>query len=418
MKFEVRDPVYGFVKFNEWEKEIIAHPSIQRLRRIRQLGLTDMVYPGATHTRFEHSLGVMRLITRMYDSIIGNEENRRILRDNLDYEEAGFKRDRQIVRLAGLLHDLGHPPFSHASEELMQTNPTTGRQYKHEDYTVSIINGPLKQVIEDHPLNQNYGIQSEEIADLIIGNPKRLKGRLFWKVLISSQLDADRCDYLLRDSLHAGVKYGIYDLERLVVTLGLGVDPETGDVVLGVRKGGWHIAESLLISRYHMFTQVYCHKTRRAYDYLLQQALKQAIVQLPSPKDIQDFLMIDDYSAWELMRQEAQDELTRIINRDHPRVLYETRGLCIQSEEQDRLSRLKSKLSANGIWYWEDSLREMNTWYGLENEEIQVIQKEEGRIYPLSTYSPIVEALQGKYAKTRIYVNASDLERARDTGGL
>ncbi len=98
-QFEVRDPVYGFIAFSDWEKEIIGHPLFQRLRRIRQLALTDMVYPGATHTRFEHSLGVMHLATLMYDAITQDENNLGILRDEHSYEEAGIYRNRQLIRL-------------------------------------------------------------------------------------------------------------------------------------------------------------------------------------------------------------------------------------------------------------------------------------------------------------------------------
>jgi HD superfamily phosphohydrolase len=100
-EYAIRDPVYGFITFNEWEKEIINHFVFQRLRRIRQLALTDMIDPGATHTRFEHSLGVMHLATKMYDTIIRNDSNKKILIDRLKYQEAGLERDKQLVRLAG-----------------------------------------------------------------------------------------------------------------------------------------------------------------------------------------------------------------------------------------------------------------------------------------------------------------------------
>ncbi len=121
--FKVRDPIYGFIPFSSWEKEIINHPVFQRLRRIKQLSFTEMVYPGAVHTRFEHSLGVMHLATKMYDAILENNLNKRVLSDQLCYEESGLKRDRQLVRLASLLHDVGHAPFSHTSESILKINP-------------------------------------------------------------------------------------------------------------------------------------------------------------------------------------------------------------------------------------------------------------------------------------------------------
>jgi len=183
-----------------------------------------MVYPGATHTRFEHSLGVMHLATLMYDAIISNEDNKKILEEMLSYNEIGLKKDRQLVRLSSLLHDVGHAPFSHASEEIMPINGQTGKHHKHEDYTTAMIKGPLKSTIENHQINRNnFGITAEEVAGLIEGNAKILGDRIFWKVIISSQLDADRGDYLLRDSHHIGVKYGVYDHSRLINTLALGV---------------------------------------------------------------------------------------------------------------------------------------------------------------------------------------------------
>src|SRR6266581_6344381 len=109
-QYEIRCPVHGFITLNDWEWEIISQPAFQRLRRIRQLGWTDQVYPGAMHTRFEHALGVMHVATQLYDAIIKRSE--KVLREELTYTEEGFWRDRKLVRLAALLHDVGHTPFS------------------------------------------------------------------------------------------------------------------------------------------------------------------------------------------------------------------------------------------------------------------------------------------------------------------
>lgn len=118
---EIRDPIYGFIKINEFEKEIIDTSTFQRLRRIQQLAFSSMAYPGAVHTRFEHSLGVMHLAGLMYDSIIEDRDNRELLHKTLPYGENKdeFKRDKQLIRIAALLHDVGHAPFSHAAEEVI-----------------------------------------------------------------------------------------------------------------------------------------------------------------------------------------------------------------------------------------------------------------------------------------------------------
>jgi len=241
--YEIRDTIYGFIELNDWEREIINHPVFQRLRRIRQLSLTDMVYPGAMHTRFEHSLGVMHIATKMFNQIVKCRDD--FLKSELSFTKAGLERDRIILRLSLLLHDIGHGPFSHAAEDLMDKDNNTNKLYKHENYSAAAALFLMKDVIENHPLNQNYNIKAEDIADFLNGS-SRLKRCLLWRNLLTSQLDADRADYLLRDSHHIGVAYGNYDLNRLLVTLTVAVDPETNSAVLAIEEGGEHTAEALI----------------------------------------------------------------------------------------------------------------------------------------------------------------------------
>ncbi len=416
--YEIRDPVYGFITFNDWEKEIIKQDAFQRLRRIRQLALTDMVYPGATHTRFEHSLGVMHLTTLMYDAIINNDTNKKILEERLSYNDAGLKKDRQLIRLAALLHDVGHAPFSHASEEIMPVNEQTGKPFKHENYTTAIIKGPLKDAIENHQINTtNYNILAEEVAALIEGNAAILGKRIFWKVLISSQLDADRGDYLLRDSHHIGVKYGIYDHARLLNTLALGIEPESEEVVLGVGKDGWHIAESIVIARYQMFTQVYFHKTRRAFDYHLKEAMKTVLMggKLPAPEELEDFMKLDDIALWTLFKENNTNfNCGSILSRDHIRKIHSTSETPTNKDER-KAEKNKEKLSKKGIWFYEDKAE--NLWYKFnvddkENKEIMIIN-DDGKAYPLSKDSSIVKNM-GAVKQIRIYVKSGDREVAEE----
>ena len=134
-EFSTRDPVHAFIVYSEWEREVINHPAFQRFRRIRQLGLTEFIYPGATHTRFEHALGTMHVATKMFDAIV-RKQKPYLINDRL-YEEAGLQRDRQIVRFAALLHDIGHSPFSHSGETLFPVDKDG--QFRHEDYSAGII---------------------------------------------------------------------------------------------------------------------------------------------------------------------------------------------------------------------------------------------------------------------------------------
>lgn len=383
--YDVRCPVHGFITLNEWERDILAVPAFQRLRRIRQLAWTDQVYPGATHTRFEHSLGVMHTATLLYDSIRSRSYS--VLRADLEYTDAGLERDRTLVRLAALLHDVGHGPFSHASEELFPPQPDGKRRYKHEHYSAAIVRSHFRDVIENHRLNQNYGFKAEDIAALLEGRASAGRA-LFWRDLIIGQLDADRMDYLLRDSLHSGVQYGRYDMQRLIRTVeivprlggnddgantGSSFSNDRQGLRLGVSEGGWHAAEALILARYLMFTQVYFHKTRVAYDYHLEQAMKAILPAgvFPTPSFDQDTVgnvPLDEYLAWDdwrvfgmLSDGKGGDHGRRLTSRNHYREVYHTP----ESPTEADLSRLAEATDALGDLLAVTRSARKDSWYNL-----------------------------------------------------
>ena len=413
---ELRDPVYGFIFVNELERDILNSFAFQRLRRIKQLGLTDMIYHGANHNRFEHSIGVMHLASQMFDAIISREQNRRLLKDILKIDDTGFARDRQLVRLAALLHDVGHAPFSHASEDIMPHNPRTGKPYQHEDYSVAVIDNYLKDVIEKHDLNQNYHITVAEIAALITGNKAVLRSRAFWKVLISSQLDADRSDYLMRDSLHIGVKYGIYDYHRLLNVLAVAADPASGSVILGLEDGGWHVAESVVIARYHMFKQVYFHRVRCAYDYHLKNFMAKILPngKLPAPTDSESYLTYDDVFIWHMLLENRYDvDAQAILNRNYIRRIFSLPDIPSSADTQ-QLERVKMELNRRGIWF--EEIRSEKLWYSLfvegdPHKEIMIIDERTRIPKPLSFYSPLIQNI-GAIRKSRLYVKPEDSSKA------
>ena len=169
--YEIRDPVHGFIHLNQLEWDVINQPVFQRLRRIRQLGWTDMVYPGATHTRFEHSLGVMHVASRMFDALL--RRSRDVLCSNdYGFDDASLGRQRRIIRLAALLHDLGHGPFSHAAEELLPFKSERAGQYEHEDYSAAALEHCLDDLIENHSESRVNGIHVKDILE-IFGTPAR-----------------------------------------------------------------------------------------------------------------------------------------------------------------------------------------------------------------------------------------------------
>ena len=142
--YEIRDPVHGLIALDDWEWDIINVPAFQRLRRIKQLAFTVFIYPGAAHTRFEHSLGVMHTATRLFQGICSR--NKDLLESEFSINEDGIGRQTKVIRLAALLHDLGHSPFSHAAEEVFPVDAATGRHFEHEQYSAAILEFALKDV--------------------------------------------------------------------------------------------------------------------------------------------------------------------------------------------------------------------------------------------------------------------------------
>ncbi len=409
--YEIRCPVYGFVGLNDWEWQIISQPAYQRLRRIRQLAWTDYVFPGAMHTRFEHSLGVMHMASMLYDGIV--ERSRAILQSELGYKDEGLTRHRVLVRLAALLHDVGHSPFSHAAEDLFpaQSAETTER-YEHEQYSAAIVRRHFADVIKGHPLNMNYGFSADDVADLLDGEPSA-GGALFWRDLISGQLDADRMDYLLRDSLHTGVGYGRYDWHRLVhTTVALPQTQEEGGPKIGVEEGGWHAAEGLIIARYLMFTQVYFHKTRVIYDFHLQGALADLLPggRFPKPtnEELDSYLQWDDWRVLGLLADGKGGEGgRRLANRNHYREIAHTP----ETPTPGDLERLDK---------WKEALAELlaaeipaeKSWYKTGPADVQILtESPKNYIKPLSAYSSVVKNIAAVRG-VRLYVRPESRDQA------
>lgn len=250
----VRDPVHGFIYYSETEAALIDTPALQRLRGIKQLAFTYLVYPGATHTRFEHSLGVMHVAGRIA-------------------EQVGIERDGpewRRIRLAALLHDIGHLPFSHAGETatLALALPAIGerKEEAHESITAALIEG-------DRDIGSVLSSDEDRLAVLDLLRKAKETEPLLWQIL-SGPLDADKLDYLLRDSLMTGVKYGVFDLDRVIDSF-VPHGP-IGQRHLVVRKEDAPCVEQYLLARYYMTEQVYRHRVRRITDLMLRDAIVSA----------------------------------------------------------------------------------------------------------------------------------------------
>jgi len=328
---EVRDPVHGFIYFDDTEMKIVDSAPFQRLRYIRQLALTYLVYPGAEHSRFAHSMGVMEFSTKIFDTLMMKHQS------ELKWREARLKRNRQLLRLAALLHDTGHAPFSHASEELLPKGVT------HEEYSRRfILNEPIAPLINSY--GKTLSITAEDVAQFF-SSENIDPDVVFLKQIFAGEIDADKLDYLYRDSLFTGVHYGRFDFQRLIQSLCLYKHGETGNYILAIESGGLHALEAMVLARYFMFTQVYFHKVRRAYDHHLQCFLQRHVKTYP--KDLKQYLSYDDNFVFHLLREKRNDDdAVRILQR-RPYVRAFRTPEHIDEEQLTRFNWLKQDLTKN-----------------------------------------------------------------------
>src|ERR687896_118754 len=255
-----RDPVHNIIRLQtdsdegELMMRLIDAAEFQRLRRIKQLGLGLYTYQGAEHSRFTHSLGALHLMTRILDRL------------SESYPIA--EEDRLAVRAAALLHDVGHAPFSHAMEKTLGIH--------HEDLTIAAITS--EETVVNQTLRSHSAELPQRVASVVGGDFKPAA----LAQLVSSQLDVDRMDYLLRDSLMTGAKYGLYDLEWIINALE--IDEANERIYVSAR--GLYAVEEYLQARYYMFRQVYFHRTLRSAEAVLRSTLRRALEVLQEGGDV------------------------------------------------------------------------------------------------------------------------------------
>ena len=272
---EIKDPVHGYVYITEAEKPLIDSYPFQRLRRLRQLAGSEFVYSGANHTRFEHSIGVMYLAGK--------------LTENQNLSQLLSEEEIQIVRMAALLHDVGHGPFSHVFEHLL----VKFLKKNHEDITQWII-----QKSELHDIIGGLGYDADSVAKLAVGE-LRSQGKAFLDQIIQSAVDVDKLDFVVRDTYHTGAEYGYVDVFRLIHML---------DVLgenLAVDVGALSALESFVLARLESFRSIYFHRVGRAAQIMLAMAMEAAneelgLVEFNSPED---YLALNDYTVWTMLKE-------------------------------------------------------------------------------------------------------------------
>jgi len=405
-----RDPVHNIIRLRtdsdegELMMRLIDTPEFQRLRRIKQLGLGLYTYQGAEHSRFTHSLGAFHLMTRVLDRLSESHEIK--------------TEDRVAVRAAALLHDIGHGSFSHVMEKVLN--------FHHESWTVQVI---LSQDTVVGRLLRSYSERlPTRIGAIIEGKfqPAAL-GQL-----VSSQLDVDRMDYLLRDSLMTGAKYGIYDLEWIINALA--IDEEADRIYVTAR--GIYAVEEYLQARYYMFRQVYFHRTLRSAEAVLRSILRRALQLLETEKEvwyagdtafekvlrrqplsITEHLQIDDSDVLFHIKQwqRSTDGILRdLSNRFIGRQLFKAIDLDMPAEERgDFLARARQVVAAAGFdpeyYFVEDRASDVPyyNYYTAEGAEPKTrIYVESGYARPviceISEVSQVVRGLQRGYELHRV----------------
>ncbi len=339
MAHEIRDPIHTFIELDEDERRVLDSEPVQRLRNIHQLAMSYLVYPGATHKRFEHSLGVMELAGRIFDVVTDDQNVHDAVRDDIvpEISQSDSKSYwRKVVRMAALCHDIGHLPFSHAAEKDLLP-----KGWSHELITKDLI---LSDELHETCQSMTPPMRAIDVAKVAVGKEKMPdEDFTTWEAICSEIITgeafgADRMDYLLRDSHHAGVAYGRFDHYRLIDTLRILPDSTLEDgsfaPALGVESGGLHTAEALLLARYFMFMQVYHHPVRIAYDCHLGEFLKAWLHKGRFSTVASELQLLTDNEVLAEISKAANDpvapghaDAVRISKRQHFRTLYtQTRG--------------------------------------------------------------------------------------------
>lgn len=377
---KIRDPIHTSIPITALEQKIIDEPEFQRLRRIQQTAFLKFVFPGANHSRFEHSLGAMHVAQKVFSALVQNQVQ--LLKREKSYnnksedithpsilatEEAIFLFQNnvyplQCVRVASLLHDIGHSPLSHSGEMLMPSwetlfesttfrnlpeflqqgllkkcNGKVKRKVKHEVYTLMLTYRVLNKIFKDelpHFAQDVCSLIDDSIAPSPVSpiNSYGLQGILH--AIVSGEIDADRMDYLLRDSMQSGVIYGLFDLERLLDSLFFYYNEKTLSMCIGLKKSGLAAFEDFLKARWSMYQQVYFHRTATACEAALCFVFKNT-PEMSLPIDLDAYLKIDDWTFLQFATDSIQksnhskqkfikDTLVGLINeRKIWKILYE-----------------------------------------------------------------------------------------------
>lgn len=413
------------MELSDAEAAIVQQPFVQRLRGIRQVGYSYIPFPGATHSRFAHCLGVMHLAGLAFDRAYrGWEFTGPAVRERL----------RAAVRLAALSHDLGHAPYSHCTEFAMPPvdqlgitwyrNSAAKRRATHEDYTIAI----LQHASLNRAIGEGFPCTAQHVAALISGDVRvtddffvdgGLDHRRLLSQLISSDLDVDRLDYLVRDATFTGAQYGLVDVKWILSSLSTHV--AHGQVWLAVDGLGLYAVDDFLVARHHMFLQVYFHHKSVVYEEMLKRYVQEASGDWSIPADLDAYLWVDDAHLEVHLRGATNTWARRIVEHREYRRVVERRG----SSEQVSVDREEQLLRRAGI----EPIRAESTGrlsrYALHRRagtELFVKERLPGqattKVQPLTEATQVFERYGDAHRIARLYVAPEERSRAMQALGL
>lgn len=384
------DPIHRFIELDAGEVELLEAPSVQRLRRLRQLGLAYLAYPSAEHSRFSHALGALAMGTRVLDAL-------RVHSPEAFQSDRDFAEQHRLLRASLLLHDVGHGPFSHACEAALGV--------RHEARTQQIV--ALPEIAA--PL-ERLDVDRAEVLALITGTSIRYP--VLRELVSGPNLDADRMDYLLRDAYFTGVASGGYDSEQLIASLR--VFAPDGRPELGVDGRGVVALESFVLARYMMFASVYFHHTTRAFERVLGDVLTRLWSDPRALDAIDTFLEWDDFRVVDAIRDDPGDAARALRER---RTIY---GLAAEFNAGRDLATYEAcerALRARfGDAVWSDSQEQLLHRLPLGGDGKPTVRvRVTGRIVDAREASDLIGKLSGKAHWRKLFVRKAgdSIEEAR-----
>ncbi len=410
---EVRDPIHGSIQVNKAESDVLEHAFFQRLRNIKQLGFSDYIFPGATHTRFLHSIGVMQTVSKVFEKLFSNQSNKEWLRL------------KETVKLAGLLHDIGHAPLSHSTESVMPlisdlkipkrlSIQDDSKQATHEHYTIKAITDSFFTESLD-TAKKDFGTNEFAIAELITGKTSdpayfTIKGVNYFPLLhqlVSSEMDCDRMDYLLRDSYFCGVSYGKFDLDWLIDNFNIAIEDNLAS--LGISERALTSFDDFLLSRYHMFLMVYFHYRAVCLEKMMYRYFASAENEYSIPNSIEQYLQHDDHFLLEVLKKSGNFWAKKIIKNHIPNKIHE----CFGANDLENLVKIEKVFQDEKIDYIKCESKGRLSKYSDQSTHypIKVVKQYNNKILNIQDATDLFGKYSSYHSVTRIHAYHSNISK-------